>query len=73
VFAYSKRGHYCCTTLACLESLSIEEPEAHKWAMMAAINIHALLEYSQPQGVLQRADILALNFSIYINLVLLAM
>jgi hypothetical protein len=40
---------------------------------MAAINIHALLEYSQPQGVLQRADILALNFSIYINLVLLAM
>ena len=40
-----------------LERLSIEEPEAREWTMMAAINIGALLEYARPQGVLRRADI----------------
>jgi hypothetical protein len=38
-------------TLACLiERLSIEEPEAREWTMMA-ISIGAFLEYGQPQGV----------------------
>ena len=41
-----------------LERLSIEEPEAREWTMMAAINIGALLEYGRPQGVLRRADVL---------------
>ena len=39
--------------------LSIEEPEAREWTMMAAINIGALIEYGQPQGVLPRADVLS--------------
>jgi protein SMG6 len=47
-------------TLACLlEHLSIEEPEAREWTMMAAINIGTLLEYGRPQGVLRRADVLS--------------
>jgi len=33
------------TLLHLLEHLSIEEPEAREWTMMAAINIGALLEY----------------------------
>ncbi len=41
-----------------LERLSIEEPEAREWTMMAAINIGALLEYGRPQGVLRRAGVL---------------
>ena len=41
-----------------LERLSIEEPDAREWTMMAAINIGALLEYGRPQGVLRRADVL---------------
>jgi hypothetical protein len=41
-----------------LERLSIEEPEAQEWIMMAAVNIGALLEYGRPQGVLRRADVL---------------
>jgi protein SMG6 len=41
-----------------LERLSIEEPEAREWTMMAAINIGALLEYGRPQGVLRRGDVL---------------
>ena len=41
-----------------LEHLSIEEPEAQMWTMMAAINIGALLEYGRPQGVLRCADVL---------------
>jgi protein SMG6 len=41
-----------------LERLSIEEPEAREWTMMAAINIGALLEYGRPQGVLRRADVI---------------
>src|SRR6266849_7568747 len=41
-----------------LERLTIEEPEAREWTMMAAINIGALLEYGRPQGVLRRADVL---------------
>ena len=46
-------------TLARLpERLSIEEPEAQEWTMMAAINIGAHLEYGWPQGVLWRADVL---------------
>jgi hypothetical protein len=36
-----------------IERLSIEEPEAREWTMMAAINIGALLEYGRPQGVLR--------------------
>ena len=40
-----------------LERLSIEEPEAQEWTMMAAINIGALLEYGRAQGVLRRAGI----------------
>ena len=38
--------------------LSIEEPEAREWTMMAAINIGILIEYGQPQGVLRRVDVL---------------
>jgi protein SMG6 len=41
-----------------LERLSIEEPEAREWTMMAAINIGALLEYGRPQDVLRCADVL---------------
>ena len=40
-----------------LERLSIEEPDAREWTMMAAINIGALLEYGRPQGVLRRAGV----------------
>ena len=40
------------------ERLSIEEPEAREWTMMAAFNIGALLEYGRPQGVSRRADVL---------------
>ena len=40
-----------------LERLSIEEPEAQEWTMMAAINIGALLEYGRAQGVLRRAGV----------------
>jgi hypothetical protein len=38
--------------------LSIEEPEAREWTMMAAINIGVLIEYGRPQGVLRRVDVL---------------
>jgi protein SMG6 len=40
-----------------LERLSIEEPQAQEWTMMAAINIGALLEYGRAQGVLRRAGV----------------
>jgi len=49
------------TLLHLLEHLSIEEPEAQEWTMMAAINISALLKYGQPQAVLWCADILDHN------------
>jgi hypothetical protein len=41
-----------------IERLSIEEPEAWELTMMAAINIGALLEYGQPQGILRRAGVM---------------
>ncbi|KAI0262907.1 hypothetical protein BC834DRAFT_889594 [Gloeopeniophorella convolvens] len=43
-----------------LERLTIEEPQGSEWAMMAAINIGALLEYGRPQGVLRRTGALGL-------------
>ncbi|KAI9433991.1 hypothetical protein H4582DRAFT_1983834 [Lactarius indigo] len=47
------------STLARLvERLSIEEPEGREWAMMAAVNIGALLEYGRPQGFLRRSGVL---------------
>ncbi|KAH9028113.1 hypothetical protein EDB85DRAFT_2074672 [Lactarius pseudohatsudake] len=47
------------STLARLvERLRIEEPEGREWAMMAAVNIGALLEYGRPQGFLRRSGVL---------------
>ncbi|KAH9171504.1 hypothetical protein EDB89DRAFT_1108247 [Lactarius sanguifluus] len=46
------------STLARLvERLRIEEPEGREWAMMAAVNIGALLEYGRPQGFLRRSGV----------------
>jgi hypothetical protein len=43
-------------TVACLlECLTIEEPEAQEWFIMAAINIGTLLKYGWPQGVVRVA------------------
>ena len=44
-----------------LERLTIEEPEAREWTMMAAINIGALLEYGRAQGVLRRAGVVQVD------------
>ncbi|KAI9455599.1 hypothetical protein BJY52DRAFT_638264 [Lactarius psammicola] len=41
-----------------IERLRIEEPEGREWAMMAAVNIGALLEYGRPQGFLRRSGVL---------------
>jgi len=41
-----------------LERLSIEEPEAREWSVMAAINMGTLLKYGRPQDVLRCADVL---------------
>ena len=44
-----------------LERLTIEEPEAQEWTMMAAINIGALLEYDRAQCVLQRTGVIQVD------------
>ena len=38
--------------------LSIKEPEAQEWTMMAVINIGVLIQYGRPQGVLRCMDVL---------------
>jgi len=58
LFTNIQLDDFSSTLARLLERLSIEEPEAPEWTMMAAINIGALLEYGRPQGVLRRADVL---------------
>ena len=37
-----------------IERLSIEDPQAREWTMMAAVNVGAILEYGRPAGALRR-------------------
>jgi hypothetical protein len=59
LFTNIQLDDFTLTLARLLEHLSIEEPKAQEWTMMAVINIGALLEYGQPQGILQRADVLS--------------
>jgi protein SMG6 len=41
-----------------LEHHTVEDPEGREWAMIAVVNIGALLECGRPQGFLQRSGAL---------------
>jgi hypothetical protein len=58
LFTNIQLDDFSATLARLLERLSIEEPEAREWTMMAAINIGALLEYGKAQGVLRRAGVM---------------
>jgi hypothetical protein len=57
LFTKIQLDDFSATLARLLERLSIEEPEAREWTMMAAVNIGALLEYGRSQGVLRRAGV----------------
>ncbi|KAI9463378.1 hypothetical protein F5148DRAFT_1313175 [Russula earlei] len=58
LFTNIQLDDFSSTLARLLERLRIEEPEGRDWAMMAAINIAALLEYGRPQGILRRTGAL---------------
>ena len=58
LFTNIQLDDFSSTLARLLERLRIKEPEGREWAMMAVVNIGALLEFGRPQGFLRRSGAL---------------